>query len=81
MGGHYGSIHVRTDDREIVKTAVVALNTSAKRFLIAPPLNGCGLQLHGRLGSVNPSVCSAVSPRKRMAYSVDSIGTIGVLIC
>jgi hypothetical protein len=41
MGGHYGTIHVRTQDREPVRAAVEALAAGGKhRFLIAPPLDG-----------------------------------------
>jgi hypothetical protein len=41
MGGHYGTIHVRTDNREPVRAAVESLAAGGKkRFLIAPPLDG-----------------------------------------
>ncbi|HWX18482.1 MAG TPA: hypothetical protein VN578_01125 [Candidatus Binatia bacterium] len=41
MGGHYGTIHVRTQDREPVRAAVETLAAGGKRrFLIAPPLDG-----------------------------------------
>jgi hypothetical protein len=41
MGGHYGSIHIRTEDQDKVRAAVENLrHENAKRFYIAPPLNG-----------------------------------------
>jgi hypothetical protein len=41
MGGHYGTIHVRTDNRDEVRFAVERLSTNRNlRFLIAPPING-----------------------------------------
>src|SRR6266542_1044894 len=41
MGGHYGTIHVRTEDRDAVRSAVETLNCEgARRFLIAPPIRG-----------------------------------------
>jgi hypothetical protein len=41
MGGHYGTIHIRTDDREPVREVLEALAADGKhRFLIAPPLDG-----------------------------------------
>src|SRR5262245_48803729 len=41
MGGHYGTIHVRTEDRGPIQAAVEAIAARGKhRFLIAPPLDG-----------------------------------------
>lgn len=41
MGGHYGSIHVRTDDAAAVRTALTELSLqNGTRFLLAPPLGG-----------------------------------------
>jgi hypothetical protein len=41
MGGHYGTIHVRTEDRGSVQSAVEKLNCeNARRFLIGPPIGG-----------------------------------------
>ena len=41
MGGHYGSVHIRTSDRDSVHQAVKALASEHKsRFLLGPPLNG-----------------------------------------
>src|SRR3954465_13833429 len=41
MGGHYGSIHVRTEDRDEVRVAVERLgHNRAHRFLIAPLIGG-----------------------------------------
>lgn len=41
MGGHYGSIHVRANDRDPVHRAVEKLAKRRKlRFLIGPVLNG-----------------------------------------
>jgi len=41
MGGHYGTIHVRTEDRDIVRSAVERLvGDRTRRFLIAPPIGG-----------------------------------------
>jgi len=41
MGGHYGTIHVRTEDRDAVRSAVERLSSDrTRRFLIAPPIAG-----------------------------------------
>src|SRR5678816_2747974 len=41
MGGHYGSIHVRTEDAKTVQAAVEGLgHPEARKFLIAPAING-----------------------------------------
>ncbi len=41
MGGHYGTIHVRTSDRDAVRSAVESLVCErTKRFLIAPSIGG-----------------------------------------
>jgi hypothetical protein len=41
MGGHYGSIHIRTDDRDEVRMAVENLqHPNTQRYYIAPPING-----------------------------------------
>src|SRR4051812_9041210 len=41
MGGHYGSIHVQTQDINAVRTAVESLNhPGTRRFYIAPSING-----------------------------------------
>jgi hypothetical protein len=41
MGGFYGSIHVRTNDRDSVVAAVCSLKIdSVRRFYVAPPING-----------------------------------------
>ncbi|HEY4284629.1 MAG TPA: hypothetical protein VGM62_16325, partial [Chthoniobacterales bacterium] len=41
MGGHYGTIHILTEDREAVKRAVEAITTQGtSKFLIAPAIDG-----------------------------------------
>jgi len=41
MGGHYGTIHVRTEDRDAVRSAVERLvSDRTRRFQIAPPIGG-----------------------------------------
>lgn len=42
MGGHYGSIHVRTDNHEAVRSAVAALaeNSKGLKFYVGPLLEG-----------------------------------------
>src|SRR5512138_89767 len=41
MGGHYGTIHVRTEDRDAVRSAVESIvSERSGRFLIAPPIDG-----------------------------------------
>jgi hypothetical protein len=41
MGGHYGTIHVRTEDRDAVRSAIERLaNDRTRRFLIAPAIDG-----------------------------------------
>lgn len=41
MGGHYGTIHVRTEDRDAVRSSVEDLvSDRARRYLIAPAING-----------------------------------------
>ena len=41
MGGHYGSVQVRTTDRDAVKAAVESVATTRKiRCLLGPELNG-----------------------------------------
>ncbi len=41
MGGHYGTIHVRADDRDAVRSAVERLGCdNTRRFLIAPAIGG-----------------------------------------
>ena len=41
MGGHYGSIHVRTEDAKPVELAVTKIAREREvRFLIAPSING-----------------------------------------
>jgi hypothetical protein len=41
MGGHYGSIHIRTDDQDEVRIAVENLHhPNTQRFYIAPPIKG-----------------------------------------
>lgn len=41
MGAHFGTIHVRTEDRDEVKRAVEAVvSDRTKKFLIAPPIDG-----------------------------------------
>lgn len=41
MGAHFGSIHVRTEDRDEVKHAVEAIvSKRTGKFLIAPPIDG-----------------------------------------
>ena len=41
MGGYYGTIHVRTEDRDAVRSAVESvLSERTGRFLIAPPIDG-----------------------------------------
>ncbi|MFO0957295.1 MAG: hypothetical protein U0800_07475 [Isosphaeraceae bacterium] len=41
MGGFYGSVHVRSEDREAVQSALEAVSHDTKeRFLLGPPLNG-----------------------------------------
>lgn len=41
MGGHHGTIHVRTGDRDVVRSAVERLvSDRTRRYLIAPPIDG-----------------------------------------
>src|ERR1700677_2244674 len=41
MGGHYGSIHVRTDDAEAVQSAAFKIAREKNvRFLVAPAIKG-----------------------------------------
>ena len=41
MGGHYGTIHVRTEDLDAVRSAVEHLASDrTRRFYIAPPIGG-----------------------------------------
>lgn len=41
MGGHYGSIHIRTEDRDVVLRALDKFEVNrTRRFLVAPPIDG-----------------------------------------
>jgi hypothetical protein len=40
MGGFYGSVQIRSEDRDSVRAAVERIATGRRRFLIGPPLGG-----------------------------------------
>lgn len=40
MGGFYGSVQIRSDDRDAVRTALEQLAKEQRKFLLGPPLNG-----------------------------------------
>src|ERR1051326_8332374 len=67
MGGHYGSIHVRTEDRNEVRAAVEKLASAKKgRVLIAPPLGGWVTVFpnhHGQKPKVSEALASALAEK------------------
>ena len=63
MGGHYGTIHVRTEDRDAVRVAVESLACErTRRFLIAPAINGW-VTLYPENNGQDPAVSEALAAK------------------
>lgn len=71
MGGHYGSIHIRTDDRDEVRIAVENLrHPQTQRFYIAPPIKGWVTvfpENHGQDHTVAEALVARL-PKKTIIY-------------
>ena len=61
MGGHYGSIHIRSTDAEpIAKIVTDIAARRKKKFLVAPPINGW-TGIYPSLGGQDESVSAAIA--------------------